>query len=108
MQYYHRIWQTVQQIPAGYIASYGQIADLAGLPGRARLVSKALQASPNPLPWHRVVRSNGQIAFVAGSKEALSQIQLLRAEGVQVQGHRVAAQYKWQPALADLLFRLQF
>ena len=43
---YQRIWQTVLQIPAGKVASYGQIADLAGLPGRARLVGKALGKAP--------------------------------------------------------------
>jgi methylated-DNA-protein-cysteine methyltransferase-like protein len=108
MQHYNRIWQTVQQIPSGQVASYGQIADLAGLPGRARLVSKALRASPQPLPWHRVLRSNGQIAFAAGSSGAIEQIQLLRAEGVLVTNMRVPPQYVWQPDLLTLLFHLQY
>ncbi len=108
MQHYNRIWQTVQQIPSGQVASYGQIADLAGLPGRARLVSKALRASPMALPWHRVLRSNGQIAFAAGSAQAIEQIQLLASEGVPVQGTRVPPQYSWRPDLATLLFSLQY
>lgn len=108
MQHYSRIWQTVQQIPSGQVAGYGQIADFAGLPGRARLVSKAMQASPEQLPWHRVVRSNGQIAFAAGSIQAIEQVQLLCAEGVLLQGLRVPAQYFWQPDLATLLFSLRY
>ena len=57
-----KIWQTVLQIPAGKIASYGQIADLAGLPGRARLVGKTLGLAPDELqlPWYRVMRSGGK------------------------------------------------
>lgn len=106
--HYSRIWQTVQQIPAGKVASYGQIADLAGLPGRARLVRKALGYSPTPLPWYRVVRSNLSLAFAPGSAEAAEQSALLRTEGVIVCGIKVPAQYHWQPDLAELLFKLQF
>lgn len=106
--HYSRIWQTVQQIPAGKVASYGQIADLAGLPGRARLVGKALGFSPTPLPWHRVVRSNLTLAFAPGSAEAAEQSALLRQEGVLLRGQKVPAQYHWQPDLAELLFSLQY
>lgn len=106
--HYNRIWQTVQQIPAGKVASYGQIADLAGLPGRARLVGKVLGLSPAPLPWFRVVRSNLTLAFAAGSAEAAEQSALLRAEGVILRGVKVPDQYHWQPDLAELLFSLQF
>ncbi len=44
--YYPQLWRTVQLIPVGKVACYGQIADLAGLPGRARLVGKALANVP--------------------------------------------------------------
>lgn len=98
----------MQHIPAGTVASYGQIADLAGLPGRARLVGKALGYSPTPLPWYRVVRSDLTLAFAPGSREAAEQSALLRAEGVILRGVRVPAQYHWQPDLAELLFKLQF
>ncbi|MFT7009467.1 MAG: O6-methylguanine-DNA--protein-cysteine methyltransferase [Colwellia sp.] len=47
--HYAQIWQTIQLIPQGKVACYGQIADLAGLPGRARLVGKALGCIPVPL-----------------------------------------------------------
>ena len=64
--YYTQIWQTVQLIPHGKVACYGQIADLAGLPGKARLVGKALGMAPDGgwqgkvVPWHRVINSQGK------------------------------------------------
>ncbi|WP_438865160.1 MGMT family protein [Neptunicella sp.] len=108
---YKRIWQTVETVPKGKVASYGQIADLAGLPGRARLVGKALGKNPDdrPLPWYRILRSNGQIAFPAGSKQADIQKGLLQQEDVVVINNRVKlSQYQWQPDLAEMLFKLEF
>ena len=107
-----RIWQTVKLIPAGKVASYGQIADLAGLPGRARLVGKALGQVPTelqPLPWYRVLRSNGQIAFPKGSETAKEQTARLQQENVVVLNNRVKlSQFQWQPDLAEMLFVLDF
>lgn len=107
---YTQIWQTVRQIPPGKVASYGQIADLSGLPGRARLVGKALGMAPAsmPLPWHRVLRSNLTLAFAPGTPQALLQRSLLLAEGVTFQSHRVAKTSQWQPDLAELLFVLTY
>ena len=107
---YRRIWLTVLQIPAGKVASYGQIADLAGLPGRARLVGKALGYAPKELavPWYRVLRSDRRLAFPPGSAAAAEQQQHLLAEGVLLKNHRAAMQHMWQPDLAELLFSLQF
>ena len=50
-----RIWETVELIPPGRVASYGQVAEEAGLPGRARLVGRVLSLLPegSPVPWHR-------------------------------------------------------
>lgn len=108
--HYQRIWQTVLQIPVGKVASYGQIADLAGLPGRARLVGRVLGYAPPELriPWYRVLRSNGSLAFTAGTDAANEQRQLLLEEGVIVKNNKVAKHYCWQPDLAELLFKLQF
>lgn len=107
---YQRIWQTVLLIPSGKVASYGQIADLAGLPGRARLVGKALGYAPAQLavPWYRVLRSDRSLAFPAGSTTALEQRQLLLAEGVILKKNRVDSAALWQPDLAELLFKLQY
>ncbi|GAB58644.1 MGMT family protein [Rheinheimera nanhaiensis] len=109
-QHYQRIWQTVLQIPAGKVASYGQIADLAGLPGRARLVGKALGYAPEQLavPWFRVLRSDRSLAFAPGSDTANLQRQLLLAEGVLLKNNRVQQQDIWQPDLAELLFKLRY
>ncbi|ALT00566.1 MGMT family protein [Lacimicrobium alkaliphilum] len=108
---YKRIWKTVQQIPPGFVASYGQIADLAGLPGRARLVGKALGFVPKEMrvPWFRVLRSSGQLAFAPGSQSAQTQKGLLQEEGVVVINNRVRLKdFQWQPDLAELLFKLEY
>ncbi|MCJ8267787.1 MAG: methylated-DNA--[protein]-cysteine S-methyltransferase [Psychrosphaera sp.] len=110
-QKYQRIWQTVQKIPVGKVASYGQIADLAGLPGRARLVGKSLGYVPKELsvPWYRVLRSNGQLAFPKGSEQSQLQTGLLQQEDVVVLNNRVKLrEFLWQPDLAELLFSLEF
>ena len=109
--HYQKIWQTVLAVPAGKVASYGQIADLAGLPGRARLVGKALGHTPDHLqvPWYRILRSNGQIAFPPGSEQAKRQTGQLQEEGVVVLNNRVRLkEFQWQPDLAELLFKLEY
>ncbi|MCP4862670.1 MAG: MGMT family protein [Pseudomonadota bacterium] len=106
-----RIWHTVGLIPEANVASYGKIADLAGLPGRARFVGYCLRNVPASLklPWHRVLRSNGQIAFQAGTPQALTQCELLADEQVLVQNNRVNLKlYGWEPALDVLLHQLAF
>jgi methylated-DNA-protein-cysteine methyltransferase related protein len=87
-----RIFAAIAAIPPGRVASYGAIAARAGLPGRARLVGKLLGEVPDgmQLPWFRVLRSSGQIAFPPGSRGYREQSQRLRAEGVLVRNGRVA------------------
>jgi len=113
--HYIRIWQTVQAIPEGKVASYGQIADLAGLPGRARLVGKALGKVPEGgwrgrvVPWFRVINSQGKISFTAGSEHFERQKQALQEEDVVVLGARIRlADFQWQPDLNELLFTLEY
>ncbi len=106
-----RIWQTVIAIPEGKVASYSQIADLAGLPGRARYVSKAMSLAPDTmkLPWYRVLRSDGKLAFPISSKAALLQSNLLSKESVPVLKNRVSMQqHQWQPELSEILSKLDF
>ena len=101
-----QIWNTVRLVPAGKVCSYGLIADLAGLPGRARMVGSVLRQAPADaqLPWHRILRSNGTLAFAPGSAAAQRQKGLLQDEGVVVSGNRVdMRRYAWQPDLSDLL-----
>ncbi len=108
---YLRIWHTVLAIPPGKVASYGQIADLAGLPGRARLVGRALGYAPDAMqvPWYRVLRASGELAFPAASKLALKQSALLHEEGVPVRNNRVSLkEHGWRPDMTELLFRLDY
>ena len=90
-----RIEAILALIPAGRVVSYGQVADLAGLPGRARLVARILaehgdkSGDDRKLPWHRILRSDGRIAFPADSPGFAEQSQRLRAEGVDVRNGRV-------------------
>ena len=88
-----RILAAIRAIPAGEVAGYGEVARRAGLPGRARLVARLLGQNEDPaLPWHRVLRSDGRIAFPEGSKGFREQSQRLRAEGVRVESGRVKGQ----------------
>ncbi len=112
---HRQIWQTVQLIPFGKVACYGQIADLAGLPGRARMVGKALGAVPKAgwqgqkVPWYRVINSQGKISFPSGSEYFCKQRDLLQDEQVVVIGARIKLKdFQWQPDLAELLFKLEF
>ena len=85
-----RILAAVKAIAPGEVAGYGEVARRAGLPGRARLVARILSAGDVPgLPWHRVLRSDGRIAFPPGSEGFDEQVPRLRAEGVDVANGRV-------------------
>ncbi len=113
--HYDQIWQTVQLIPTGKVACYGQIADLAGLPGRARLVGKSLGQIPNSgwqgklVPWHRVINSQGKISFPINSPLFLTQKELLQDEDIVVIGGKIKLKdFQWQPDLNELLFSLKF
>ena len=94
-----RIWHIVARIPSGRVATYGQVAELAGLPGRARLVGHTLSRLPadTRLPWHRVVNSQGRLSFPLGSKRHARQRERLEAEGVCfVNGRFSLKQFQWR------------
>ena len=84
-----RILATIDDIPKGKVASYGQVAEEAGLPRAARFVGTTLRRFTNAtgVPWHRVLGSDGTIRVVGGT--ARDQAKLLRAEGVTVKNARV-------------------
>jgi methylated-DNA-protein-cysteine methyltransferase related protein len=85
-----RILAAVRAVPRGQVAGYGEVARRAGLPGRARLAARVLSDNIDPdLPWHRVLRSDGRIAFPEGSSGFREQARRLRAEGVKVENGRV-------------------
>lgn len=78
---YAAIYRIVSLIPGGRVATYGQVARLAGLPGRARLVGYALSSLPDrsKIPWHRVVNAQGRISLRADAAPA-DEVQRLRLE----------------------------
>jgi methylated-DNA-protein-cysteine methyltransferase-like protein len=85
-----KILAAVRAIPRGKVAGYGEVAHRAVLPGRARLAARVLSENTVPkLPWLRVLRSVGRIAFAQGSKGFREQSQRLRSEGVEVNNGRV-------------------
>ena len=85
-----RILAAIRAVPRGQVAGYGEVARRAGLPGRARMVARLLSGNDDTtLPWHRVLRSDGRIAFPDDSPYFAEQVQRLRAEGVHVENGRV-------------------
>jgi methylated-DNA-protein-cysteine methyltransferase-like protein len=81
---YVRIYAVVRRIPRGRVATYGQVASLAGLPGRARQVGYALHAlgEEDPVPWQRVVNAQGRISGRAEPVMEQVQRRLLEDEGI--------------------------
>jgi methylated-DNA-protein-cysteine methyltransferase-like protein len=82
---YQRIYAVVRRIPRGRVATYGQIAELAGLPGHARQVGYALHALPSgtAVPWHRVLTARGEVSLRTAPGPELTQRMLLEREGVR-------------------------
>ena len=80
-----RIIEQIQAVPKGKVSSYRDIALKAGLPNGARQTVRVLHSMSEKynLPWHRIIRSSGQIALPEGEGRAL-QIAILRSEGVVV------------------------
>jgi methylated-DNA-protein-cysteine methyltransferase related protein len=100
-----RIYATVAAIPPGRVASYGQIAGLAGMPRGARLVGRALAVCPAQLPWHRVLTAAGCVALPVGDPGRTEQVRRLQQEGVAVIGGRVSLRAcRWEPSLDELLW----
>lgn len=95
-----RIYSTLNAIPRGCVTSYGKVAEYAQIPRGARLVGRTLSQLPKDttLPWHRVLKANGQIAFPPGSTAFIRQMQLLELEGVVISNGRVKLlDFGWQP-----------
>ena len=103
-----RIWETIQDIPRGSVANYGQVAEIAGIPRGARQVGYALRHSAKDLelPWHRVITSSGKSAFDPNSRAYRTQRDRLADEGVvMLQGKVDMQKYRWQPDLDELLWK---
>lgn len=96
-----RIWHVVTMIPRGTVATYGDVAQQAGMPGAARRVGRALRELPrgSKIPWHRVINAQGKIAVPTGNPARQTQRRRLLAEGVDLCGEsRISLkQYRWRP-----------
>ncbi|MBN2170359.1 MAG: MGMT family protein [Candidatus Krumholzibacteriota bacterium] len=97
---YARIYAVVRRIPRGRVATYGQVALLAGLPGQARQVGYALNAMPaeDTAPWHRVINAKGMISARGDPQWEDYQRHLLEAEGVEFDANERIdlGRYQWR------------
>ena len=101
---WEKIYSVVKQIPCGRVASYGQIATLAGYYGQARQVGYALHAVPSDdIPWHRVINAQGKISLNFDMGGAV-QRKLLEDEGVTFSSAGVVSMrdYQWSPKIDPL------
>ncbi|WP_051785791.1 MGMT family protein [Endozoicomonas numazuensis] len=92
------IWFILAKIPEGNVVTYGQLANMAGAPGYARVVGNILKQLPSGsgLPWHRVINSKGQISFPEASAKYQQQQSLLESEGVTLLNGKVNLKlYQW-------------
>jgi methylated-DNA-protein-cysteine methyltransferase-like protein len=101
---YERIWSVVRRIPRGRVATYGQVARIAGLPRQPRMVGYALHALPDEVassvPWQRVINAQGKISLRAFAGSEAVQRKLLEREGVRFDARaRVDLErFGWRPA----------
>jgi len=99
------IWEAVSRIASGRVMAYGEVARIAGYPRHARMVSKAMSRSVEPLPWHRVVRADRTLAFDVASESYKKQQALLEKEGVKfIAGKVVVADINRGKNLDELLW----
>ena len=99
---YARIYRVVRRIPRGRVATYGQVADLADLPGCARQVGYALHAlsdEQDDVPWQRVVNARGEVSVRSSPGIEPIQQQLLESEGIEfdARGRLDLSRVRWQP-----------
>ena len=94
-----RIYAVLAAIPSGVVVTYGQVAELAGLPRAARLVGRTIGHLPadSTLPWHRVINAAGKISLPLDSDSGKRQIARLQEEGLVVKGGRISlSKYRWR------------
>lgn len=92
-QLHERVREVIASVPAGKVATYGDIAAVAGAPS-PRMIGRILSEDGQDVPWHRVLRANGRPA----PHLVREQLARLRAEGVLADGDRVnLREYRWRP-----------
>ncbi|EDY86157.1 mgmt family protein [gamma proteobacterium HTCC5015] len=98
------IQAVVKEVPVGRVATYGQIARLAGYPGRSRSVSPAMGAAPKSmgLPWWRIINAQGKSSI--RGEGVRRQLDLLAEEGVEsLHGRIDLSRYQWDPVLDGMM-----
>lgn len=99
MDFQSQVYQAVYSVPSGKVATYGDIAALAGQPKHARQVGKILSQLPkdSKLPWFRIINSQGRLSFPVDSPAYQRQRSLLEADGIEFQGERISLKhYRWR------------
>jgi methylated-DNA-protein-cysteine methyltransferase-like protein len=98
---YDEIYEVISRIPSRRVATYGQIAELVGIPGQPRRIGYALSAlsGDSNIPWHRVINAKGMISSRAGSGPDKVQRRLLGQEGIvfDSSGRIDLARFRWRP-----------
>jgi len=90
------VLRCVRMIPHGHVATYGQIAALAGRARAARAVGRVMRGCPPGVPWHRVINHQGGISKRANASGMLTQRVLLLGEGIRLRRGRVPLdRYRW-------------
>ncbi|KZN39139.1 hypothetical protein N474_10285 [Pseudoalteromonas luteoviolacea CPMOR-2] len=98
-EFKHRVYTLIGSIPIGFVATYGQIAKLAGSPRHARAVGYLLKNLPmdSALPWYRVINGQGKISFPEDSEKFQEQQNRLLAEGVKIVSGKLSLKvYQWR------------
>ena len=106
-----RILAAVKRIPRGHVSTYGGVAEVAGLPRRARLVGTVLRQTSVKVPWFRVINASGRISFAVDSDAYERQRSHLEAEGIElIRGKVDLRRYGWPAheaaALDELLWKV--
>ena len=105
LSFKERVYRLVARIPKGRIATYGQLARLAGGPTRAREVGYAMAAlgPATRLPWHRVINSKGEVSRRRRPGAELTQRMMLVKEGLifNARGRVSLERYQWSPRRGD-------
>lgn len=93
------IINVIRKVPSGKVATYGQIAKLAGLGRNARQVGYALKSysGEEEVPWHRIINVKGQISFKQHSRPYKIQKEKLLDEGIEFNGEKISLkQFRWE------------
>ena len=100
MSFRDQVYTLIRQIPAGKVATYGQVAELVGSPGAARAVGMCMKTNPDAprTPCHRIVASDGRLTGYSAGEGVVTKKLMLLKEGVHFKGDRVdLTQSLWQP-----------